>query len=70
MADVPLPPAGEEIDFDLFGPGPGQDGQAASFVGPQQPSAAAGSSQQAYVTPQVPQVHVGLDPGFSKCSWA
>ena len=66
MADVTHAPLEEEVDFDLFGPGPGQDGQAAFFIGPQQPSAAAGSSQRAPVTPQVPQVHVGLDPGLQQ----
>ena len=48
MADVPLPAGDEEVDFDLFGPGPGQAGQAATPVGPQLPSAAAGSAQQMF----------------------
>ena len=43
MAEVPLR-TGEEVDFDLFGPEP--DGQATFPVGPQLPSAAAGSLTQ------------------------
>ena len=63
MAEVPLPTGDEEVDFDLFGPGPGPDGQTTSPVGPQLPSAAAGSAQP---VPLVPQVSVGLDPGLQQ----
>ena len=63
MAEVPLPAGEEEVDFDLFGPGLGPDGQATSPVHPQLPSAAAGSAQP---VPLVPQVSVGLDPGLQQ----
>ena len=52
-----------KVDFDLFGPGPGPDGQTTFPVGPQLPSAAAGSAQP---VPLVPQVSVGLDPGLQQ----